>query len=299
MADGTHQGKRTREIEDVTNLYVVHPLSRLFVTLFARLGIRPNTVSLLGMGFGAAAALAYAHYENGMMSVLGFLLMIGWHVMDGADGQLARLTGQTSEIGKVLDGLCDHGTFTLVYLSLTIALTGEYGAWVWVLTVLAGVSHVVQAGSYEFQRQSYDHWVHGKATARLLNPEEIRDTARRQHGVAATFNRLNAVYVSMQHRVAAYDSALFERLEQSVRDGRSDMVRAAYRDVNVRAVRRWGVLSSNYRTVAIFLASLGGLPILFFLYEVLVLNGVLLTLTKRQRRRHRTLRDLMDHAAEA
>ena len=40
--------------------------------------------------------------------------------MDGADGQLARLTGKTSELGKAMDGLVDHLSFALVYIGLTL-----------------------------------------------------------------------------------------------------------------------------------------------------------------------------------
>ncbi len=298
MDEGAAQGKRTREIEDVTNLYVIHPLSRVLVPWLARMGVRPNTVSLMGMAFGAGAALAYAHYEQWPMAVLGFLLMVAWHVMDGADGQLARLTGQTSEIGKVLDGLCDHVTFLLVYISLSVVLMPVYGAWIWALSVLAGVSHVVQSSAYEFQRQAYDHWVHGKPTARLVQPADIREALRNQRGVAVTFGRLHAVYVALQNRVAAVDKRLFARLGLLVDRGRADIVRVMYRDANVAGVRRWAILSSNYRTIALFLVSLAGLPVLFFLFEIVLLNAVLWLLTRVQWARHRALSDLIDRAVD-
>ena len=40
----------------------------------------------------ALAGVAYAHYQDPRLTLAGFILMIAWHVMDGADGQLARLT---------------------------------------------------------------------------------------------------------------------------------------------------------------------------------------------------------------
>ena len=52
------QVKRTSEIEEPTNRYVVHPISRALVTRFARWGVSPNAVSVVGLGLGAAAALA-------------------------------------------------------------------------------------------------------------------------------------------------------------------------------------------------------------------------------------------------
>lgn len=285
MTDTVTHGLRTREIEEVTNRYLIHPLSRWCVTHFARWHVRPNAVSLAGMLFGAAAAVAYFHYPSRVMTVAGFLLMLGWHVMDGADGQLARMTGQTSEVGKVLDGLCDHLTFTLVYLSLALALTPSMGAPIWLLAVLAGASHLVQASAYEFQRQSYDYWVHDRATARMVPPETFRASIREKRGLAAAFARLQGWYMAVQYRFAVYDEALFRRLGAATIDpADAARVRDAYRSIHAVGVRRWALLSSNYRTLALFVACLAGQPAYYFVFEIVVLNVALALLSHMQRK---------------
>lgn len=48
--------------------------------------------------------------------------MVVWHILDGVDGQLARLTNRQSEFGKVIDGLADNVTFVSVYFGLGLAL---------------------------------------------------------------------------------------------------------------------------------------------------------------------------------
>lgn len=285
------QIKRTREIEEVTNLYLIHPISRTLVTHFARWGVRPNTVSVLGMMLGGAAAAAYYAYVRWPMAVLGFLLMIGWHIMDGVDGQLARLTGQTSEIGKVLDGLCDYGTFALVYLSLALASAQVLGSWVWIVAVLAGLSHAAQAGAYEFQRQSYDFWVHGRASARLVTPDVLRQELQGRTGMARLFGYLHLIYLRVQYRVAGIDWALLTELDTLMREADNEaQVREAYRAVQRRAVRRWSLLSSNYHTLAIFIACLAGSPLAYFLFEIVVLNTVFAGLRHMQAQRNRSLR---------
>ena len=119
--------RRESEIEEITNLYVIHPVSTFLTPRFARLGITPNAVSLAGMGFGILAGFAYYRYRDPRWAVVGFLLMIAWHVMDGADGQLARLTNAQSELGKILDGICDYVTFIAVYSALAAALSRNIG----------------------------------------------------------------------------------------------------------------------------------------------------------------------------
>src|SRR5580692_13172531 len=84
--------RRTTEIEEITNLYFIHPLASRLVPLFARLRVTPNAVSILGMLFGILSAFANYRYWNLGSAITGFALMIAWHVMDGADGQLARFT---------------------------------------------------------------------------------------------------------------------------------------------------------------------------------------------------------------
>ncbi len=286
------QVKRTSEIEEATNRYVIHPISSALVTHFARWGVRPNAVSVAGMVFGGLAAVAYYRYDLWPHALAGFLFMIGWHVMDGADGQLARLTGQTSEIGKVLDGLCDHVAFALVYVSLTMASAAVLGWWVWVVAVAAGLSHLVQASAYEFQRQSYDYWVHAKESARIEMPDAFRRGLRGKQGSSLTFGKMYLTYLRIQHRLAGIDPDLVAEMESALRDGgeRAAEVRAAYRATNLPAIHRWSLLCSNYRTIAIFVACLLGSPLYFFLFEIVGLNAAFAGLRAMQTKRNRALR---------
>ena len=100
--------RRTAEIEEITNRNFIHPMASRLVPLFARMRITPNAVSILGMLLGILAGFAYYRYQDLRFAITGFILMIAWHVMDGADGQLARLTHSQSHLGKVLDGICDR-----------------------------------------------------------------------------------------------------------------------------------------------------------------------------------------------
>src|SRR5580658_1126031 len=118
--------RRTTEIEEITNLYLIHPLAGRLVPFFARLRITPNVVSVAGMLFGILAAFAYYRYADVRFAITGFVLMIAWHVMDGADGQLARFTHSYSHFGKVLDGIADIVTFLAVYTALALSLSRQH-----------------------------------------------------------------------------------------------------------------------------------------------------------------------------
>ena len=289
------QVTRTREIEEATNLYLIHPISRVLVSVFAKLGIHPNAVSVVGMVMGGLAAWFYFYYSQWEMALAGFLLMIGWHVMDGADGQLARLTGKTSEVGKALDGLCDHLTFALVYISLALAAAPEFGPWVWLLMGLAGTSHLVQASTYEFQRQMYDYWVFGKESARQVMPAEFRQGMEGKTGLSRIFGGVLLAYVSIQHRVASANIQLVSQLECMKDAGEETKASEAYRSANLSAVKTWSILCSNYRTIAIFVACLAKNPLYFFLFEIGFLNAALIGLRMMQARRNQQLLSGLTH----
>ncbi|PCJ39860.1 MAG: hypothetical protein COA81_09630 [Alphaproteobacteria bacterium] len=123
--------RRTIEIEETTNLYLFVPLSHWLVPRLAFLKITPNMVSLTGIAFGIAAAVSYYNYTDYRFALLGFLLMGICHVLDGADGALARYTNNQSEFGKVIDGICDYIIYIAVYVALTLALVPLYGPEIW------------------------------------------------------------------------------------------------------------------------------------------------------------------------
>lgn len=279
-ADAADPVRRTYEIEDPTNLYFIHPISARLVPVFAKVGITPNAVSLIGMGGGLLAGLAYSHYSATWCAVLGFLLMLCWHVMDGADGQLARLTKSYSELGKVLDGICDYVTFTAVYVGLALAMSARLGGWVWWVVVLSGIAHALQSAIYEMQRQDYNFIGLGRQSAALPQMEaKPKNLAGYLHHVYARIQLWGA------GGAVEFRRDFFNILAANpAQDAR---LRASYRHAFAPMVRRWGVLGANYRTLGLFIAALIHLPILYFFFELVGFSAILLMLLAAQRRRYR------------
>lgn len=273
--------RRTFEIEDPTNLYLIHPLSARLVPVFARLGVTPNMVSLLGMGCGLAAGVFYHFYTRTGFALAGFALMLAWHVMDGADGQLARLTKTYSELGKVLDGICDYVTFAAVYLGLGLALSAADGGWVLAVVALSGLCHAVQSAAYELQRQNYNHCGWGSAPA---TPEPLREARTG----APIVTGLSGLYARMQLWASAgtapFNAAFAGLL--AANPAQQAALREAYRARFAPLIRRWGVLSANYRTLGIFLAVLLKAPLVYFLFEIFGFSLILVLLLKVQEARN-------------
>ncbi|MDW7997060.1 MAG: CDP-alcohol phosphatidyltransferase family protein [Bacteroidota bacterium] len=262
-----HQVWRPAEIEEPTNRWFIHPLSWRIVQWSAHWGVHPNVLSLAGLCCGLGAAVAYGFWEQRWTCVVGFALMVLWHVLDGADGQLARLTGTASEWGKVLDGLCDHGTFVAIYTSLAWSLLPQMGAESFFLAAVAGLSHFVQASSYERQRQLYEHWVFGKPTL-VAAVERIPQTIRPFYRVYLAVQK----YLSGEHRL--------RRVELLANTGSIAVLRQWYRYLFRPVVHGWSLLSSNYRTLVLFVTGALGSPAVFWWWECIGLNAALVVLQR-------------------
>jgi CDP-diacylglycerol---glycerol-3-phosphate 3-phosphatidyltransferase len=89
---------------------IIEPIARLLT----RLGLTPNTVTVLGFLLSAAVALVLA---TGRLTLAG-LLLIATLAFDAVDGTMARTQGTTSRFGAFLDSTLDRWTELLLYGAL-------------------------------------------------------------------------------------------------------------------------------------------------------------------------------------
>jgi phosphatidylglycerophosphate synthase len=93
---------------------VYRPVAQLFVPPLARLRVPPPAVVLANAACAVAAAVVLVRGNY----VLAALLLQAKTVLDNADGQLARTTGQITALGRYLDSLCDLVTNAIVFVAL-------------------------------------------------------------------------------------------------------------------------------------------------------------------------------------
>jgi CDP-diacylglycerol--serine O-phosphatidyltransferase len=277
--------RRTTEIEEITNLYFIHPLASRLVPFFAQMRFTPNAVSVTGMLLGILAAFAYYRYSDVRFAITGFALMIAWHVMDGADGQLARLTQTYSYYGKVLDGISDTVTFLAVYTALAISLSHEYGNWMYALVALSAVCHAIQSASYEAQRQEYEYWGLGRkaqAPPRRNSPERDRDGPPVIRWLFDFLHRLFFVGLSFPTAGTARKFSETMTCALQAEPEHAALIRQRYRETLAPQLRSWSILSANYRTLGIFISALFKAPEYYFGFEIIGFSAALALLIRRQ-----------------
>ncbi len=262
---------RPREMQDGLNYYLYHPLAWQLARRLARTPVTPNMVSVLGACFVIAAGVVYISPAIGWPwgALLGMALHMTWHVVDGADGDLARLTGRSSPIGEMVDGLCDYISHIVVYLMLgwLLAQTLGWAGWAWM--VAAGLSHILQANHVEVQRRQYQWWVYGTSWLRM---EHKAGSATGK----SPFGALVSAYLALASGLTPHALAIDAAVAASAGDAaRRDAIRKAVRKEAGPLLMLCKVLGPNPRAIVLGLSMLAGSPLWYFVIYGAALNLVL------------------------
>jgi len=260
------------EIEELADVWFFRPLGALIARVAQFLGLGPNQVSIAGGLLGVIAG-SLLFFEN--LGLLAFALLILHGIIDSADGQLARITGQVTGLGEVLDSLSGHVTHAAIYLAIMAKIlthAGGYNIIFW--GVLAGMANFAHAQLYVYYRTAYAQIV----------IEGIVPGAKPLALHARWAVWLLHIYRTIQRRLigahAEVETVLTARASNgSVRDDD----RAKYREYFYWPVRGWNFLGDNTRFYAIgFLALIHHID-WFFAFILLPMNVALVALWIWQR----------------
>ena len=266
---------RPRELEDPLNLYVYHPLAARLARMLVPTGIAPNAVSVMGLVALCAATWAYIGMDWPLNAAIGFSLMLLWHIIDGADGDLARMTGRTSATGELVDGVCDYLGNIIMYVAFAFLLDDTLGAWAWVLAVAAGASHIVQTNHAETQRRLYLWRAYGVPW--LRNAAASGDALfRRENWIARWFGWGAVAYVWLSDRMSPSENPIDAALAKAAGNPREiQRIRAMVRRASRTSLVLQKGLGANPKTIIIGAAMALGSPLYYFVTTIVALNLLL------------------------
>lgn len=292
---------KSTETEDWLDYHVVRPFCYHLACLFARFDIHPNTVTIASMFIGAASAFFFArgsfYYEGSWglaYNLIAILLLCVADLFDCTDGQLARMTGKKSRMGRILDGVAGFTWFLPIYVALVYRFylhhEIEFG-WlglsetttnvliatgvVFVLALISGIKGLAgQQRLADYYIQVHLFFLKGEKGSEL-------DTSKRQREIyegmdASTplverlFQKSYIDYTLNQERVTPE----FQRLMSKIREkyGSIDQVPSSVREEFRRQslpLMKWnGLLTFNFRSFWLFLFCLIDLPVMNFIFEV-------------------------------
>lgn len=133
--------------------HINRPVSKRITPLLVAAGMTPNAISVLSLmlSFGAAALLAQP--QHGLMALGGVLAQLA-SIIDGCDGEVARLTMRSSKFGGWFDAQLDRYADAALLAALTWNLLSRGAgpaAYLLGIAAIAG-SFVVSYGAHKADR---------------------------------------------------------------------------------------------------------------------------------------------------
>ena len=124
---------------------IERPISLRIARRLASTGITPNQITLLSVGIGLCGAPFFlsAHW---LWQTIGALLFLAHSILDGCDGELARLRFQESRFGGIIDYWGDNVVHIVVFTCMAIGWSLSIGAfWPLLLGVAAALGNLGSA----------------------------------------------------------------------------------------------------------------------------------------------------------
>ena len=297
---------KSAETEDWLDLHVIRPLCYYCAVIFAKLDIHPNTVTIASMFVGAGSAIFFgcaSYYYCGTMglllNIIAIVLLMIADILDCTDGQLARMTGKKSRLGRILDGVAGFTWFVPIYhalvwrfylhhdlefLWLGIADTPQNAIIATVIVYVFGLwSGIVGIAG---QQRLADYYINvhlfflkGEKGSELDNScrqEEIYDQMSPDTPwIERLFQHSYIGYTQKQEKVTPQFQRLMARLQEKYGPHASDIpaeVRESFRQKSLPVIFWNGLLTFNFRSFWLFLFCLIDLPAMYFLFEIFAMG---------------------------
>ena len=287
---------KAREVEGILDLHFYRPIGLRLARFFERLNLSPAGVTFFAGLTGVIAGHLY-YYRDLRINIVGMALHVFANALDNADGQLARLTHRESREGRIIDSVGDHLVFVSIYvhLALRYVLGGSSPA-VFLLALVAGISHALQGAAADYNRSTYLYFVSERARTGLDSSSGLRSDYRALSWRSKPWNKfLLALYWSFTRQEEALSphlKELRETVSQLFRGALPDWLRMRYRNLVSPMFKWWSLLMTNTRMLVLFILLFIGQPIYYFWFELIPLNLLLVYLIIRQEQMAESLREV-------
>lgn len=270
---------KSLDTEENIDLYFTRPIGLLFALFFKKIGWTPNAVTILSYFLGMGAAWMF-HYEDLWHNICGVLLLMTANFCDSADGQLARLTGQKSLTGRMLDGFATEFWFICIYLALAWRLESW---WFLALACVAGFgAHNYQCRLADYYRNIHLFFLKGKEGAELdtyAEQQKIYEQHRRDRNwVGILFFSNYAKYCKKQEESTPEFQALRRRIvaEYGSMSETSQEFREEFLRGSRPLMKYTNFVSYNWRAIMLYVACLTNIPWIAPIFELTVLMAAAL-----------------------
>ena len=282
---------KSLDTEEHIDLLFYRPIGYAWAKLAAKIGVTPNAITIASIFLGIGAGIAF-YFNEMWINVIGMLLLVWANSFDSADGQLARMTGQYSRLGRILDGMAGDFWFISIYIAIclretqTSAFFAEHMWVIWGLAVTAGACHAKQASMADYYRQFHLFFLKGKDGSELENLSDLKLKYNETPWKGNFWSKLTmSIYINYTKQQEANTPAM-QKLRRLLRDRFATEVIPQdfcndFRVKSLPLMKYTNILSFNWRSIVLFISLFVQMPWVYFVFELTILNGLMLYMVLR------------------
>ena len=309
MKEQIQQTYKSNDTEEWLDVVWTRPIGYQWARFFNALNVHPNTVTIMSMVIGVASAFFFADgsyrtegMEGLLYNIIGVLLLAWANFYDSADGQLARMTGKKTQLGRILDGAAGDVWFFAIYHALTIRFYFHHELefqWLgienternsmvatllfYALAWFSGIFlHARQCGLSDYYRQIHLFFLKGKEGSELDNSAQQQTIYQKTPWKGNVIYKLFLItyinYTSSQEQQTPQFQQLWRQLQQQY--GSVDKVpqpfRERFRELSLPMMKWANILTFNTRAITLYISCLIDFPWLYLLMEMTVFTGLYL-----------------------
>jgi len=276
---------KSSDTEEHIDLCFYRPIGFAWACLFRKLHVSPNAVTIASIFIGVFAGVCM-YPVNIWINLAGIFLLIWANSYDSADGQLARLTKQYSQLGRILDGMAGDFWFIAIYVAVCLRSVEtvpffETHQWaIWCIAIAAGICHAAQAAVADSYRQFHLLLLKGSAGSELDSTDELQSRYSQltwSHDFLRKLIQLIYVrYTRGQESVSPAMQRVLHIFAISFPDGKlPEQYRELFRAWSFPLCKWENFMTFNWRSIFLFITLLVGQPWLYFVAELTIFNIVL------------------------
>ena len=293
---------KSMDTEEFLDIYFNRPIGYAWAILFRKLGVHPNVVTILSIILGVGAGVMF-YFPDMKHTLIGIVLLVWANHYDSCDGQLARLTGQKTRWGRMLDGFAGDLWFISIYVAICLRLMGQplpfsigadggwkWGILIWIIAIFSGtLCHSKQCTLADYYRNIHLFFLKGKEGSELDNFKQQRALF---HALPwkgnfwwKAFLYFYGNYTRLQEKMTPCFQRFYAGVQQKYGDAIPQTLREEFRRESLPLMKYTNILTFNTRAIALYLSLLIGQPWAYFFFEIIVMT----TLFVYMRHRHEAM----------
>ena len=270
---------KSQDTEEFFDKIFTKPLGYLFTRFFIHIGWTPNMVTILSMFIGVAGGVMFYPQSFGW-NLFGVILVIIANILDSTDGQMARLTGQKSALGRILDGMSSTLWYIAMYIAICCKLQNQpipfapahtWGWIIWAIAIVCGLlGHAQQCTMADRYRNIHLFFLKNKHGDELQRSEDITRERLALPKEGAYLRKaelfINGIFTLSQEAITPTFQKLlsgYVAADEEIREN----IRQDYLTGSRKYIQLTNVLTFNCRAYLFFALVLLNVPALYFLLE--------------------------------